>query len=144
MNRRIWSALIAAAALGLVAVSPPLHAQTQALPIIQFVPASSYPPIPSGLKLTCVQQSNSGAAASDTCPVVTYRGITTWAYSFDDNRVSFALVSYDERNTVVRNDEKPGARYIFNITSGEANQIVTFIGQAQQAVTVPWSEIGPK
>jgi hypothetical protein len=136
---RLWLAAVSAAALGLCAGSP-AYAQSKAT--IDFVPATSHPPLPAGLQLACIREAGSGAPSSDTCPVVKYQGITTWAFSYADNRVSFALVSYDERGQVVRNVEKPGARYLFDAMSNEPSQTVMFVGQARRNVLVPWSELG--
>jgi len=137
---RLWLVAVSAVALGLCAGSP-AYAQSNA--IVEFVPANSHPPMPAGLQLACIREAGSGAPPSDTCPVVKYQSITTWAFSYADNRVSFALVSYDERGQIVRNIEKPGARYVFDVMSNEPSQTVMFVGQARQNVIVPWSDLGP-
>jgi len=135
------SVILAAAALGLLAGSP-ASAQKVQSPQVQFVPTKQAPQAPQGLQLACIKNAGNGAPTSDTCPVVKYQGVTTWAYSYADNRTSFALVSYDESGKLLRNVEKQGARYIFDATSSEANKTVMFVGQAQGRVTVPWSELG--
>jgi hypothetical protein len=112
-------------------------------PQIAAVPSASHPPIPNGLKVTCLANPN-GTAPSPTCPVVKYQGITTWAYSYIDNRYSMALVGYDETNHVVSNEEKPGARYVVSATVNNANQTVTFLGQASKTVNASWAELGAK
>jgi hypothetical protein len=111
---------------------------------VEFVPANSNPPVPAGLKVVCLRSSDSGAAPSTTCPVVKYLGITTWAYSYTDNRVSLALVSYDASNKVIANVEKPGARYVFDALSSLHTKTVMFVGQAKQYVTTTWADLGPK
>jgi hypothetical protein len=133
----------ALAALGLVFSASHAAAQT-VYATVEYVPANSNPPVPAGLKVTCLKSSDSGAAPSDTCPIVKYQGITTWAYSYIDNRVSLALVSYDSSNNVIANVEKPGARYVFEAASSIYTQTVLFVGQAKQYVTAPWAELGPK
>ena len=141
MLRHLGPALLGLTALGLLA-----GAQAQTPPntaIIAFIPQDDHPPIPQDLQLVCMPTSGGGAPRSGTCPVVTYQGITTWAFSFADNRNSLALVSYDADNKVVRNVEKGGARYLFDAITSLPSQTVTFIGQAQKSVTVPWSELGP-
>jgi len=70
---------------------------------------------------------------------VKYQGITTWAYSFTDNRVSMALVSYDAQNKVMGNVTKDGARYVWNVISSGPNQTVMFEGQAKQRVSATWA-----
>jgi hypothetical protein len=130
------------AALGVTVAACPATAQS-ANAEVRYVPANSNPPVPAGLKVTCLQNPDSGAA-SKTCPVITYKGIKTWAYSYMDNRVSMALVSYDSSNKVVANVEKPGARYVFEAIPSLRTQTVIFFGQARQYFIVPWSELGPK
>ena len=134
-------AALSLALLGLAAM-PAAAEDPRNVALIAFVAAADHPPMPAGLQLVCMPVSGQGAPNSDTCPVVKYQGITTWAYSFADNRVALALVSYDADNKVVRNVEKGGARYLFDATSSERGQTVTFVGQAEQWVTVPWSELG--
>ena len=109
---------------------------------IEYVPANSNPPIPAGLKLTCLKGPNV-LTASARCPVVKYLGYTTWAYSFIDNRVSMALVTYDAQNNVVGNITKDGARYVWDATSSLPNKTVTLSGQSNQSISVTWSELTP-
>ena len=134
--------LLGAAALSLLAFAPAQAQNAPAAAMIEFVPSSSHPPAPAGLQLVCMSTSNNGAANSTTCPVVKYQGISTWAYSYNDNRNSLALVSYNAENKVVRNVEKGGTRYLFDAIASLPNQTVTFVGQAQKTVTVPWSDLG--
>lgn len=142
MRRIVWPALAGAAAFGLAVVSPAAAQQPLNVPTIAYVPANSHPPLPPGLQLACIKDAGSGAPTSDTCPVVKYQGVNTWAFSFADNRSSFAIVSFDERGNLLRNVEKPGARYVFDAMTSMPNQTVTFVGQAANFVTVPWSELG--
>jgi hypothetical protein len=133
----------AIAALGLIVAASHAAAQS-AFATVEYVPANSNPPVPAGLKVTCVKSADSGAAPSATCPIVKYQGITTWAYSYIDNRVSLALVSYDSSNNVIANVEKPGARYIFEAASSGRTETVLFVGQDKRYVTATWAELGPK
>lgn len=111
-------------------------------PLVVAVAANSNPPVPAGLKVTCMP-SGTTLSPSPTCPVVKYKGITTWAYSFIDNRVSMAFVSYDAQNNVVRNVTMDGARYVWQITTDSGAGTVTATGQANQSVTAPFSQFGP-
>jgi hypothetical protein len=111
-------------------------------PQVAAVPSSSNPPVPTGLKVTCMVNGTE-LNGSPTCPVVQYQGITTWAYSFIDNRVSMALVSYDAKNNVVRNVTLDGARYVWQITVDPTARTVTATGQSNQTVTAPWVDVGP-
>jgi len=111
-------------------------------PRIVNVSVDSHPPLPDGLKVTCMANGTT-LQSGPTCPVIEYRGITTWAYSFVDNRVSLAFVSYDANGKVLRNVTYDGARYVWEITSDAATETVSATGQGNQSVTVPWSQLGP-
>ena len=108
---------------------------------IVSVPATSHPPVPAGLKVTCLRGPNV-LQSSKTCPVVKYQGITTWAYSFIDNRVSMALVSYNAQNQVVRNITKNGTRYVWSMISSVPSKTVLIAGQSDKRITVRWSDLG--
>ena len=140
LHGRIIVAAVAALGVAFAAA----HAATQEpAAIVTFVPANSHPAIPDGLKVTCLSNPNT-TQSSDSCPIVKYKGITTWAYSYLDNRVSLALVGYDSNNKIVFNVEKPGVRYVFDELSSLHTKTVMFVGQAQKWITLPWSELGPK
>ena len=132
----------AIAAFGVIFAAGQAAAQAPFL-IVLYVPANTAPPVPSGLKVTCLANPQT-TQSSNTCPIVKYQGITTWAYSYYDNRNSLALVSYDEHNKVVRSVERPGTRYVFEAISSLPDQTVMFVGQALQSTTVPWSALGGK
>ena len=104
--------------------------------------ASSAPTPPPGLKVTCLVDPNSLQSAK-TCPVVQYMGMTTWAYSYIDNRVSLALVTYDGSGKIVRNVEQTGVRYVWNMTSSLTNKNITIFGQSNAYVELPWAKFGP-
>jgi hypothetical protein len=131
----------AAAAAGLLVASPAAAQNRRNEARIAYVPINSHPPVPAGLQVVCATNPFS-VTMSKTCPVVKYQGITTWAYSFADNRPALALVSYDGRNQMVRNVTRWGARYVWVMTSGVDTQLVTMSGQSNQTITVPWSELG--
>ena len=119
-------------------------AQAQAVPTtpqIKYDPVSAPPPIPAGLKVACTKVPDDGYQASQTCPVIYYGANKTWIYSFIDNRVSFALVTYDGSGKVVQNITRDGARYVFDATSNDQGQIITIFGQAKQFVTINWSDL---
>ena len=146
MNTR-WSALLAAAAVGLL-VLPAAAQGPKGAPNkknearVVFVPANSAPPVPGGMKVTCLKGPNV-LQSSKLCPVVKYLGITTWAYSFINNQTAMALVSYDAQNKVVRNVTKQGVRYVWNMISSPRSKTVEIFGQSNQRVEVPWAELGP-
>ncbi len=99
-------------------------------------------PIPEGMKVIALQGPDTLQPA-DPGPVLAVGSFTLWPMSYVDNRVSFGMVMYDVKWNVVNTVEKPGARYICQITkSGEGDQgSVTFTGQANQSVTMSLDEI---
>ena len=135
---RYLKAAICAALLMLAA--GPAYATDAA--VIANLNASSAPTPPSGLKVTCLVDPNSLQSAK-TCPVVQYMGMTTWAYSYIDNRVSLALVTYDGSGKIVRNVEQTGVRYVWNMTSSLTNKNITIFGQSNAYVELPWANFGP-
>jgi hypothetical protein len=103
--------------------------------------ATSSPGVPEGLKIACVTNGKT-LHESRTCPVVRYQGMSTWAYSYIDNRVSLAMVTYDSDGKVVRNVEHKGARYVAKMVGDPKGQTVTISGEENATVTIPWSELG--
>lgn len=102
--------------------------------------AASAPDVPSELQVACVNSKTQ--QASKTCPVIRYQGITTWVFSYKDNRTSLAVVSYDGDGKVIRNVEHAGARYVASMTWDPKGQTVTIAGEEGKTITVPWSELG--
>lgn len=109
-------------------------------PQVVNVPASSSPPVPAGLKVTCLKGPNT-FESSPTCPVVKFNGNTTWAYSFIDNRVAFGIVTYNSNNNVLANNTQNGSRYVYKITVDPSAKTVSFWGQGDAKVTLPWSAL---
>lgn len=99
-------------------------------------------PIPEGMKVTALQGPDTLQSANPGS-VLGVGGFTLWPMSYIDNRVSFGMVMYDPLWRVVNTVEKPGARYVYQITkNGEGDQgSVTFAGQANQSVTMSLDEI---
>jgi hypothetical protein len=141
---RRHSIVAAIAALGMIVVAWPATAQHAQHPQIVYIASADAPQPPAGLQLVCVSVPNDGAPTAKTCPVVQYQGITTWPFSYADNRTSLALVSYDSSGNVIGTIEKPGARYAFDAESSDYTQTVLFVGQSQKFVTATWAELGPK
>jgi hypothetical protein len=109
---------------------------------IDYVPRQPPPPnVPADMNVTCANTPEFTALATK-CPVIRYQGMTTWVFSYKDNRWSMALVTYAPDNTVVRNVEHKGARYIVNAISSPKTKSVTIQGQSNKTITVPWSELG--
>jgi hypothetical protein len=99
-------------------------------------------PIPEGMKVTALQGPDTLQSANPG-PVLGVGGFTLWPMSYIDNRVSFGMVMYDLQWRVLKTVEKPGARYVYQITLNGtgAEGSVTFSGQANQSVTMSLDEI---
>lgn len=132
------SFLIGASALVVLGAGSAAHAQ--AMPQIATVPADSHPPIPAGLKVICTPGPVTGAS-SPTCPVIQYGGVTTWAYSFLDNRVSYGIVSYDANGQVLRNATLNGDRYVYKMGIDPKARMFGFWGQGDVTLQIPWSDL---
>jgi len=141
MHRNRLRGLFAVAALAFLAAAPATAQQPPDYAAVLFVPANSNPPLPPGMKVTCLRTPDNGAP-SQTCPVVVYQGITTWAFSFLDNRVAMAMVSYDASNKIVRSVNHDGARYVWNMISSLHTKTVLVEGQSNANFTVNWSDLG--
>jgi len=99
-------------------------------------------PIPDGMKVVTL----AGPDVLTPAPInlaIAVGGFTLWPMSYIDNRVSFGMVMYDLNWQVIATVEKPGARYVYNITfTGSGSQgIATIWGQANQNVNMTLDEI---
>ncbi|MGZ8216133.1 RICIN domain-containing protein [Methylomagnum sp.] len=97
-------------------------------------------PIPDGLKVAAISGPNS-LEPTHTSPALVIGSFALWPFSYLDNRVSFGMVMYDPHKQVLKQVEKPGARYVYKITVNAADQSVTFWGQGNQSVTMTLAEI---
>ena len=105
----------------------------------------SAPPgeIPRGLKVTSLQAPDR-LDPTRSHPVLSIGSFILWPMSYYDNRMSFGMVMYDPKGKVVGVLEKPGARYIVQISleTGRGTEgSVMFTGQANQSVTMTCMEI---
>ena len=143
LSMRNWSLIGAVVAgAGLLCTGALVAAPTGEDATVVYVKADSHPPVPAGLKVTCMLNGHS-LKPSKNCPVVKYMGYTTWAYSYIDNRVALAFVKYDSGNNVVRNVEMDGTRYVWMMSSDQSKQTITATGQSNTTVTAPWTQFGP-
>lgn len=137
---QIWPALVVAW-IAVPASAQSAHHPPSALPaaaerpVVVQVPVADHPPVPPWLKVACMVGPDV-ITASPTCPVIRYKGITTWAFSFVDNRVAFAFVSYDAQNRIVDLVTKDGARYVWKI-----DDALTVFGQSNDSVTLKDYEV---
>src|SRR6185503_10407445 len=115
-------------------------AVAQEAPQVQTVLTSTHPAVPSGWKEACVVSANSGAP-SRNCPVLQYNGYTYWAWSDRNNAVAMAIVAYDASGTAVKQWNRNGSRYIWNITIDDVHQTVSFVGQSNAAITLSFADL---
>ena len=113
---------------------------TSDVPVIRIVPTASHPPVPSDLKVTPMPGPNDLSVAPD-CPVLAWGNYTYWAVDHVDNRVAMSILGFDAYNRIVKQIEKQGARYIWQMTLDQSNETLTCYGQANNKITVALSEI---
>ncbi|MGH7487665.1 MAG: hypothetical protein ACREMY_18980, partial [bacterium] len=111
-------------------------------PVVATVPSNSAPSVPAGLKVACFANGTNLQTIA-TCPVVKVGGLTTWAFSYVDNRVSLAFVTFNSKGHILRNTEMKGARYVWQMTVNATNKTVTATGQSNASVSAPWTAVGP-
>ncbi|WP_217994963.1 hypothetical protein [Methylogaea oryzae] len=114
-------------------------------PVVASIPTQNSPAPPAGSKVACMTGPNSPSpdGISQTCPVVQYKGLNFWPFSYVDNRGAINVVGYDAANKLVSQQELAGTRYIWKVTVDANAQTVTFFGQSNGTVTIPWSKLSP-
>ena len=138
MSSLVKSSCLAVLSVGLLAgAASQAEAQT-----VEQVPNKAPAGVPAGMKVTCTPGPGTGAAAP-TCPILKLNGLTYWAFSYTDNRVAMGIVAYDAAGKVVAQWEKAGARYVYAIKVDAAAKTVTFLGQADQKVTLTLDSLSP-
>lgn len=131
--------VLACALAGVLGCSSPSEPMEE-LPVLMHIAAGEAPAeMPTGLNALCFSGPDAPTVAA--CPVVRWKGITYWAHNYQDNRASFAVVGYDASGGYVGGIERPGARYVWNITIDEGARTITIFGQANHSVTVDWSDL---
>jgi len=103
------------------------------VPLVATANAGGQPKAPDGLKYTNLNGDSSAY------PVLRYSGLTYWALSYIDNRVSMCILGYDGSMNIVKNMPKSGARYISRIVVDGST--VKFIGQSDQSVSFTLQEL---
>jgi hypothetical protein len=73
--------------------------------------------------------------------VIRWLGRTYWAYSHADNRLGMTVIAYDAAGTAVKQWEKQGARYLWEIAVDATARTVTFRGQSNNTITMGWDEL---
>jgi hypothetical protein len=143
MTSRIRGLALVACAFALTGCSDsPSEPEVEADPAVESLAATAHPAMPAGLHNVCLVEPDT-LQFSETCPVVQWLGLTYWAYSHVDNRVSLTVVAYDSAGNVAGQWEKVGARYLWQITVDRAAATVTFHGQGDGVVTMSWDELRP-
>lgn len=106
-------------------------------PVI-FVVASPPGSIPSRYKQACmIDGRDSNPVGSPTCPVLKWGEYTFWGYSDTDNMGYFNIVQYNKKGDIVnQNISQTGVRYLYKIELDDTNHTVSFVGQAENKVTL--------
>lgn len=109
-------------------------------PEIKQISTASAPKPPADMKVTCLI-SPTDLRMNPNCPVISYKGIEFWPFSYIDNRYSIGLVGY-QGGQIVKQFELKGTRYVYAITVDTAAKTVTILGQIPgNLATLPWSSL---
>ena len=112
----------------------------EASPTVVRVPRLKRELLPSDLKASALSSPNTLDSSPDM-PVLKWNGLTYWPLSFVDNRLSLAIVVYNDNDLIVHRWDRPGTRYIVDITVNSDQKTVTFIGQSNRTVVMSWDEL---
>jgi len=109
------------------------------------VPSSSAPAnLPAGTFVTCIDSSDA-TRFSDTCWVLKWGRWTYWVLAYTDSRLIELFTPFDAQGQIAPGGdwpkERPGARYVLQMSVDSNAQTVTIIGQAGNAVTVAWADL---
>jgi hypothetical protein len=106
-------------------------------PTLVLRPGTTAPVPPAGLRVQCVDGPASFTDAD--CPVVQCGRLTTWPFTYTDNRFSLGLSTYEDDVTFLRTFELTGPRYVYDASLDPMTSSVTFRGQHDLTGTTPWS-----
>ena len=106
-------------------------------PSVVRIPGDEAPTPPTDMRVSCFSGPTPVTLAD--CPVVACGALATWAFSYNDNRNAFGVVTYDPSGGLVRQSEQPGGRYVWDATLDTAAETATFVGQSNGSATIPWS-----
>ena len=73
--------------------------------------------------------------------MISWDGVTFWVFSYVDNRTSLAIVAYDATGKAMGTLDRPGARYVAQVTVNSSAQTVALQGQAAATVSATWDEL---
>ena len=113
-------------------------------PEVSFAAATSFPGVPAELEISVLCWNGPdipGAGVADDCPVLIWGGHRYWALSHNDNRGAMTVVAFDEAGALVKTWERPGARYLWQITVDVEAETVTFFGQSSGTIEMNWDEL---
>jgi hypothetical protein len=110
------------------------------MPEVKIVPTDSNPPIPAGSKQTVTIEPFSGDQ-NPNCPIIVYKDYVFWAFSYIDNRVAMNIIACDCDGKIIKQWEKPGSRYLWQITTDPRTKTVTFWGQSNAKIVMNWSDL---
>ena len=110
----------------------------QGTPTVVAASWTTAPAHSADLKVSCTQSDGS---SSQTCPVISWDGVTFWVFSYADNRSSLAIVAYDATGKALGTLDRPGARYVAQVTIDPSAKTVALQGQAAAVVSATWDEL---
>jgi hypothetical protein len=73
--------------------------------------------------------------------VLQFNGYTYWAWSDNQNAVAMAIVAYDSNGVAVKQWNRNGARYVWDVRVDPVSESVSFVGQANARIEFTWSDL---
>jgi hypothetical protein len=110
------------------------------VPVIRIVPTESHPPMSSDLKVVSLVDPNDPRPVS-TCPILTWKDYSYWVASYTNNRLAMCILIFDKSNTIIKQLDKPGARYLWKMTLDQEKKLLTCYGQSNNEVVATFEEL---
>nr|WP_067063292.1 hypothetical protein [Mucilaginibacter sp. L294] len=109
-------------------------------PFVELLPASKFPTPPAGTRPGWVSGPDT-FNQREQIPVLIWGGYLYWTFEYLDNRFAFAIVACDHGGNIVKQWEKQGPRYIWDVTLQRAEKTLTFWGQDNEKLDVKLDEL---
>ena len=74
-------------------------------------------------------------------PVLVWAGLMYWTFDYIDNRNAFLIAACDHSGNIVKQWQKQGPRYIWDVTLERPEKTLTFWGQANEKLEVNLDEL---
>ncbi|MFA6247149.1 MAG: hypothetical protein WC615_09410 [Mucilaginibacter sp.] len=109
-------------------------------PFIELIPASKSPAPPAGTRPGWASGPETFDQREAT-PVLIWGGYMYWTFEYLDNRFAFTIAVCDYSGNIIKQWEKQGPRYIWDVALQRDEKALTFWGQGNEKLTVKLDEL---